>query len=102
MLIVLRPLPVLYACPGCREYGYAAPRVARALGARGLAEVHWLGTAPARVSGRYPIFALDACPKRCARDWIEARGARVQRAFLLEPAERDDVQTAVKRLAAAL
>ena len=60
---------------------------------------HWLG-APARLGDRYPVFTLDACPTRCARNWVEARGSAVQRSLLLAPAERDDLQSAVKRLAA--
>lgn len=98
----VRPFPVLYACAGCREFGYAAPRVARALDERGLAEAHWLGDAPERVSGRYPIVTLDACPKRCARDWVHAQGVAEQCAFLLSPRERDDVQAALERIARLL
>ena len=93
---------MLYACAGCREFGYAAPRVARALAERRLAEAHWLGDAPARVSGRYPILTLDACPKRCAREWVDAQGVAVQCSFLLSPRERDDPPAAVERLARAL
>jgi uncharacterized metal-binding protein len=100
--VVLRPLPVLYACAGCRQFGYAAPRVARTLDERGLAESVWLGEAPERVTQRYPIFSLDACDKRCASDWVHAHGARVQRAFMLEPLERDDPAAAVERIAAML
>ena len=100
--MLVRLFPVLYACAGCREYGYAAPRVARALDERGLAEAHWLGDAPARVSERYPILTLDGCPKRCALEWVQAQGAPVQCAFLLAPQERDDPQSAVERIARAL
>jgi uncharacterized metal-binding protein len=93
---------VLYACAGCSEYGYAAPRVARALDERGLAEAHWLGDAPERVSERYPLLALDGCPKRCAREWVHAQGAAVQCALLLSPHERDDLQAAAERIARLL
>jgi uncharacterized metal-binding protein len=99
---VVRPLPVLYACAGCRQFGFAAPRVARALDERGLAESVWLGEAPQRITGRYPIFSLDACDKRCASGWAHAHGATVQRAFTLAPLERDDPAAALERIAAVM
>jgi uncharacterized metal-binding protein len=100
--VVLRPLPVLYACAGCSEFGYSAIRVARALDARGLAEAIWLGDTSLRVTGRYPVFTLEACGKGCAQDWVHARGARVEKAFVLEPQERDVPEAATARLAAKL
>lgn len=100
--VTVRPLPVLYACKGCAAYGYSAPRVARALDRRGLVEAVWLGDASDGVSERFPIHTLDACAERCAADWVHARGRRVSRAFVLEPAERDDPEAAVARIAAVL
>src|SRR5688500_15198845 len=100
--MLIKPLPVLYACACCPRYGYAARRVARALAQRGLAEAIWLGDAPARVTGRYPIYSLDACDERCASDWVHARGAAVERAFVLEPHERDDITAATECIATAL
>lgn len=100
--MVVKALPVLYACAGCAQFGYAAPRVAQALNERGLAQAVWLGEAQKRITGRYPIFSLDACDKSCASGWVHAHGARVQRAFVLEPQERDDPAAAVKRIAAML
>jgi uncharacterized metal-binding protein len=100
--MIVWPLPVLYACAGCREFGYAAPRVARELDRRGLVEAIWLGSAPPRVTGRYPILALDACGKGCAAQWARERGGAVQRAFVLEPGERDDLEAASARIAAEI
>ena len=100
--VVLRPLPVLYACAGCSEFGYSAARVAQALDARGIAEAIWLGDAPQRVTGRYPVFTLDACRKGCARDWVHVRGARVEKTLVLEPHERDVPEAATARLTAEL
>jgi len=100
--VVVRPLPVLYACAGCPQFGYAAPRVASALDRRGLAESVWLGEPPARITGRYPVYSLDACGKRCASDWVQAQGGSVQRVFELTPLERDDPAVAVERIAAAV
>ena len=102
--IVVRPFPVLYACSGCAQFGYSAPRVAQRLDERGLVESVWLGAAPqsGAVTGRFPIFALDACEKRCARAWVEANGARVEQCFVLTPLERLDDEGAARRIAAAL
>lgn len=100
--IAVRALPVLYACAGCNKFGYAAPRVARALDERGLVEAIWLGAAQRGVTGRYPIFTLDACEEGCARKWVRERGGSAQRAFALEPLERDDPQTATARIAGEL
>lgn len=100
--VTVRALPVLYACQGCPEYGYAAPRVAEALDRLGCVEAAWLGVPTEGVTSRFPIMTLDACPKRCAAAWVEARGRRVQRAFVLEPAERDQPDAALARIAAAL
>ena len=100
--MIVRPLPVLYACAGCREFGYAAPRVARALDGMGVAESVWLGDNPPRVTGRYPIVTLDACERGCARDWVWKKDASVQCAFFLEPHERDDPQAAAARIAGEL
>ena len=44
--VIVKALPVLYACAGCPEYGFAAPRVAQALDELGLAEAAWLGKVP--------------------------------------------------------
>jgi uncharacterized metal-binding protein len=95
---LVRPLPVLYACAGCREFGNAAPRVAQALDERGVAQAIWLGTAPPQVSGRYPIFTLDACDKGCALEWVYQRGRSVQRALALQPIERDAPELATARI----
>lgn len=100
MRFVATPLPVLYACQGCPEFGYAAPRVAQALDNSGLAQAIWLGSAQAGVSGRYPVFTLDACEKGCARQWARERCGSVERAFMLEPQERDDPNKASARIAA--
>ena len=100
----MKPLGMLYACAGCPEFGYAAPRVAQRVEQRGLAEAAWLGTAAraAAVSTRFPLYALDACAKGCAREWAEAQGAAIEASFVLDPLERDDPDRAAERLAAVL
>lgn len=99
MRFVATPLPVLYACHGCPEFGYAAPRVAQGLDAAGLAQAIWLGSAQTGVSGRYPVFTLDACDKGCARQWARERCGSVERAFELQPLERDAPDKAIARIA---
>lgn len=101
MRYVLRPLPVLYACEGCPQFGYAAPRVAQGLDRAGKAEMCWLGSRGPKPIARYPVYSLDACERRCARRWLEERGVQVQRAILLSPADRVDTGRAIERLAAA-
>ncbi len=104
MRVIVKALPVLYTCAGCPEFGYAAPRVAQRLDERGLAEAAWLGKVPrsAAVTSRFPIFSLDACDKGCARQWAEDQGAKVERAFVLGPLDRDDPEGAAGRIAAVL
>lgn len=102
--VVLRPFPVLYACPGCAQFGYAAPRVARRLDERRLVEAVWLGAVPrwGTVTTRFPILTLDACEKGCARSWVESKGGRAEQCFVLTPLERLDDEGAARRIATAL
>jgi uncharacterized metal-binding protein len=99
--MVLRPLPVLYACAGCPEFGYAAPRVGQALDRRGKAEMAWLGARGPKPLARFPVYSLDACERGCAKAWLEERGVQVQRAIRLAPLDRFDPESAAERLAAS-
>lgn len=101
MKIQLRPLPVLYACTGCPEFGYAAPRVAQALDRAGKVEMAWLGAPGPKPLARFPVFSIDACEKACAKRWLEERGVQVQRAIFLGPLDRIDTERAAERIAAA-
>jgi uncharacterized metal-binding protein len=89
MIAVVRPMPVLFACQGCSEFGRIAADVAAILDQRGFAESHWLGAAAdeaqalSKARSRYPVYALDGCARRCARDWLASRGVKVQRHFIL-------------------
>jgi len=104
MKAVLRPLPVLYACPGCPRYGQLARDVARLLDRRGLGEVVWLGQ-PSRhaaalatqARSRFPVFAIDGCADGCARRWLVDQGVTPQRLFVIT---EQDVDRAVERIAA--
>ena len=85
---IVRPLPVLFACQGCPEYGNRAHEVALALDARGFGEAAWLGTGAAaepqlvsRARSRFPIYALDGCAKGCAAQWLARHGVTAQRQF---------------------
>lgn len=101
MKIVLRPLPVLYACEGCPEFGYSAPRVGQVLERRGWAELAWLGARGPKPLTRFPVYSLDACERACAKRWLEERGVQVQRALVLDPLERLEPERAADRIAGA-
>lgn len=93
---MVRPLPVLFACRGCPQFGDKAHKVAALLDSRGYAEAAWLG-APgsdeqqlaAKARSRFPIFAIDGCARRCAGRWLASAGVKAQRHFILaSPADR--------------
>lgn len=74
--LVLSPLPVLYACQGCEEFGQGARELGERLERAGLAQCLWLGEAACPVlSERWPIHSLDGCARGCAKAWLERRGA---------------------------
>ena len=84
------PLPVLFACQGCAEFGDSAAEFARREEASGGAEAALLGARAvdegqlvSKARSRFPIIAVDGCVKACARHWLEAHGACVQRHFIL-------------------
>jgi uncharacterized metal-binding protein len=87
---MVRPMPVLFACQGCAQFGDIAHEVAALLDTGGYAEATWLG-APgrdeqqfaAKARSRFPVFAIDGCARRCACQWLGARGVKVQRQFIL-------------------
>ena len=80
--VTLKPLPVVYACQGCAEYGQSARDLGAELEKRGVAEMVWLG-GPATPKHRYPTIALDGCAKGCARAWLEQRGLIVDQSCVL-------------------
>lgn len=85
MRIVLRPLPVLYACQGCPQFGQVARDAGAALDRAGVAEMVWLG-ASARLEpkSRFPIFALDGCDKLCALRWLKERGIAAESSCVID------------------
>jgi uncharacterized metal-binding protein len=87
---ILRPLPVLYACSGCPEFGWAAREAGADLERRGSAQLVWLGTvAPPKLAERFPILALDGCAKGCALAWLARHGIAPEQHYVLpEDAER--------------
>lgn len=97
----LRPLPVLYPCAGCPQWGDGAREAARLLERRGAAEMSGLnpiGLAKAR--SRYPVVTIDACGAACAQGWLERQGVPVHFSYLLTERERDDAALAAERIAA--
>lgn len=101
MGIVLRPLPLVYACAGCAEFGFAAPRVGQRLEQLGRAQMAWLGARHPPLTSRWPVYSLDACERGCARAWLAERRIAVQGALVLSPLERLDPEGAADRIAAA-
>jgi uncharacterized metal-binding protein len=83
MKVVLRPLPVAYACQGCAGYGEGAREAGARLDREGVAELVWLGSPGASPTTRFPVWSLDACGKRCARRWLEQRGVPVEGSYLV-------------------
>lgn len=81
---VVKPLPVLYACQGCPEFGQLARDVGALLDRAGVAEMVWLGSGrDLRPTQRYPVLALDGCGKACALRWLERRGIAAERSYVL-------------------
>jgi uncharacterized metal-binding protein len=106
MRVVLKPLPVLYACQGCPEFGQLARDVGVALDREAVAELVWLGDGKGgvrdlRPTQRFPVFSLDACAKGCARRWLAERGIAAQRSYVLNQ-DGAAAGRAAKRIAAQL
>jgi uncharacterized metal-binding protein len=84
MRVVVRPLPVIYACQGCPEFGQLARDAGLMLDAAGVGQTVWLGAGrPAPLNERYPIFALEGCEKRCAQGWLERHGVVPDRTYVV-------------------
>lgn len=86
MKIVLRPIPVVFACRGC-ELDPAAREAVAELDRRGLAEASVAGSDSAKARARFPIFVVEGCSKGCAAQWLAGQGVRAQRSFVLDPAK---------------
>jgi len=101
--VVVKPLPVLYACQGCPEFGQIAREVGALLDRGGVAEMVWLGASPdLKPMRRFPIFALDGCDKACALRWLEAHGTAAERSYVLADRSPGAAQRAAQRIAAEL
>ena len=84
MRVVLQPLPVLYACQGCAEFGQRARDVGAIFDRAGALEMVWLGSgAGPTPTTRFPVFALDGCAKACARRWLTEHGIAAERSFVI-------------------
>jgi uncharacterized metal-binding protein len=81
---VLRPLPVLYACQGCPEFGNRARDVGALFDRAGAVEMVWLGRGrDLEPTSRFPIFALDGCAQGCARRWLRDHGTAADQSFVI-------------------
>jgi uncharacterized metal-binding protein len=85
MKIILRALPVLYACQGCAEFGQKARDLGALFEQAGALEMVWLGCGRELTpTSRFPVFALDGCRKACALRWLERHGIAAERSFVIE------------------
>lgn len=99
MKIVLRPLPVAYACRGCAAYGDGAREVAALLEQKGLAEAC---ADIAKARARFPVIAIDGCHEGCVRRWLEGHGVTPERSFVVEAHGPGAVRDALARITAEL
>lgn len=84
MKIVLRPIPVVFACRGC-ELDAAAGEAVLQLDRRGQGEASVMGRDAAKARSRYPVYVIEGCSKCCATRWLGGCGVRPQRTFVLDP-----------------
>jgi uncharacterized metal-binding protein len=83
-MAIVRPLPVLYACQGCAQFGQLARDVGAFFDQAGALEMVWLGAErKLEPTQRYPVFALDGCAKGCAARWLGERGIVPDDLFVL-------------------
>lgn len=88
--MVVRTLPVVYACSGCSSAGQLADHVARRLDRAGLAEMASIAGIAAedaqqlsRARSRFPVIVIDGCPNACARRCLERHGVEPARHYVL-------------------
>lgn len=89
--IVVRVLPLVYACAGCSGAAAAAKEAAQQLDRLGLAEMSYLdgpggGDDPvlvAKARSRAPVLAIDGCQLACASRWLARHGVEPARSYTL-------------------
>lgn len=84
MKLVVRPIPVVFACRGC-ALDAVAREMAAELERRGLAEAALAGRDAAKARSRFPVYALEGCDRCCAAQWLASEGVRPQRSLVLDP-----------------
>lgn len=81
---VVHPLPVLYACQGCPEFGQLARDIGSLLDRTGRGQLVWLGGAvKPELRQRFPIYSIDGCEKGCARAWLAQHGMSAEQSFAI-------------------
>jgi len=81
---VVHPLPVLYACQGCPEFGQVARDMGKLLDRTGRAQLVWLGDAvKPELRERFPIYTIDGCDKACARLWLAQHHMSAEKSFVI-------------------
>lgn len=91
MKIVLRPIPVVFACRGCELDGAAQEAVVQ-LDRRGQGEASLMGRDSAKARSRFPVYVVEGCSKRCATQWLGGYDVRPQRTFVLDPSRELEPQ----------
>lgn len=88
MKVILKPMPVVFACSGCPQ---AAPaqQAAAALDRGGEAEASVMGRDLAKARARFPIHVVEGCDKRCATQWLASFGVIPQEIRVLEKSGSD-------------
>jgi uncharacterized metal-binding protein len=97
---IAKPLPVLYACQGCPEFGQTAQEVGSLLDSNGVAEMVWLGAPDLTRRSRFPAVALDGCGRACALHWLARHGIPAERSYVL--GEGSSAGREARRIAAEL
>jgi uncharacterized metal-binding protein len=83
-MATVTPLPVLYSCQGCPQFGQLARDVGAFFDQAGALEMVWLGDGrKLEATQRYPVLALDGCERGCAVRWLAERGVVPENAFVL-------------------
>jgi uncharacterized metal-binding protein len=83
-MAIVTPLPVLYACQGCPQFGQLARDVGAFFEQAGALEMVWLGDGrKLEPTQRYPVLSLDGCDKGCAARWLSERGIVPESTYVL-------------------
>jgi uncharacterized metal-binding protein len=107
--VVVKALPLVYACAGCPAGGYLSLAVGVSLEHRRLAEVSVLvgeacrGTVLAdKARCRFPVLALEGCAESCALQWLREHGISPHRRYVLTDFLEPNANAIADRIAAGV